>query len=116
MKTVVIMASTVKEAKEIALKNYGESVSYLKPYRYASKGNNFYEFVYTIITKPRKKKRQTVEFEGNIYSLKSNKIVVPDFSTMTRSQQLWWIYQNAVPKGYSKGNPLAGLAGAIKIN
>jgi hypothetical protein len=46
MKTVIIMASSIKEAKQIAVTNYGETAVYIKPYRYASKGNNFYEFNY----------------------------------------------------------------------
>lgn len=39
------MASTKKEAKQIAEKGYGSQIEYVKPYRYASKGNNFYEFL-----------------------------------------------------------------------
>ena len=42
--TVIIMAANVKEAKQISLDNYGANCQYIKPYRYASKGNNFYEF------------------------------------------------------------------------
>lgn len=46
MKTVVIMASTKKEAKDIAKTNYGETAVFERVFRYASKGNNFYEFSY----------------------------------------------------------------------
>ena len=42
-KIIIILASNKKEAKEIASKNY-EGAIYEKPYRYASKGNNFYQF------------------------------------------------------------------------
>lgn len=38
------MASTKKEAKVLAHKEYGNKATYVKPYHYASKGNNFYEF------------------------------------------------------------------------
>jgi hypothetical protein len=44
MKTIIIMASNIKEAKQIALEGYGTQCQYVKPYKYSSKGNNFYEF------------------------------------------------------------------------
>lgn len=44
MRQIIIMASNKKEAMKIALENYGTTCAYVKPYRYASKGNNFYEF------------------------------------------------------------------------
>ena len=42
--TLIMMASTKQEAKVIADKQYGNKATYVKPYRYVSKGNNFYEF------------------------------------------------------------------------
>lgn len=48
MKTVIIMESSIKMAKQRASDNYGlGNWVYIKPYRYASKGNNFYEFKIT---------------------------------------------------------------------
>lgn len=44
MKTVVIVAKSKKEAKQIALREYGTTASYLEVYHYGSKGNNFYTF------------------------------------------------------------------------
>ena len=44
MKIIIIMAANKKEAKSIALSEYGEKAEFIKPYRYASRGNNFYEF------------------------------------------------------------------------
>lgn len=44
MRKIIIFASNKKEAKLIALMNYGADCKYVKPYRYSSKGNNFYEF------------------------------------------------------------------------
>lgn len=41
--TLIILAKNIKEAKEIAGKCYS-NVEFVKPFRYASKGNNFYEF------------------------------------------------------------------------
>lgn len=43
-KTIIILASNKKEAKEIALKQYGKLCTYVSPYKYSSKGNNFYQF------------------------------------------------------------------------
>lgn len=42
--TIIMNASTKKEAMQLALSQYGENAVYVSPYRYASKGNNFYEF------------------------------------------------------------------------
>ena len=42
-KYAVILASNKKEAIAIAKREYKKAI-YLRPYRYASKGNNFYEF------------------------------------------------------------------------
>lgn len=45
MKTVIIMESSIKMAKQIASQQYGlGNWIYIKPVKYASKGNNFYEF------------------------------------------------------------------------
>jgi len=45
MKTVIIMDACLRMAKQRATDNYGlGNWIYVKPYRYASKGNNFYEF------------------------------------------------------------------------
>ena len=49
--TTIIMASSKKEAKEIAFNQYRYRAEYVKPYRYASKGNNFYEFKVESISK-----------------------------------------------------------------
>jgi hypothetical protein len=38
-------AATVKEAKERAYNQYRDRAIYVRPYKYASRGNNFYEFV-----------------------------------------------------------------------
>lgn len=44
-KIIIIFASTVKEAKEIAIKEYGGKAVYSHPFKYSKgKGNNFYEF------------------------------------------------------------------------
>ena len=43
-KTVIMMASNIKDAKYQASIQYGDKSTYIKPYHYASKGNNFYEF------------------------------------------------------------------------
>lgn len=45
MKTIIMLASCIKEAKQFMTNQYGlGNWLYIKPYRYASKGNNFYEF------------------------------------------------------------------------
>lgn len=43
--TEIVMARNIKEAKRIAYSSHGEKAHYVAPYRYASKGNNFYEFL-----------------------------------------------------------------------
>lgn len=42
--TIIKMASSKKEAIEQMTADYGDAYVYLTPYKYASKGNNFYEF------------------------------------------------------------------------
>lgn len=45
-KIIIIFASTVKEAKEIANKECNGRLLYVAPYKYSKgKGNNFYEFI-----------------------------------------------------------------------
>ena len=44
MKTIIIFSSNKRKAISQAKKDYGDKIEYVKPYRYASKGNNFYEF------------------------------------------------------------------------
>lgn len=57
----------------------------------------------------------TVEYDGKVYCLTSRKTVVPDLSKMERLTALVWICQHTRGRGYSKPNPLAGLAGVITI-
>ena len=44
-KEIIYFASTKKKAKDLAQKEYGDTIEYVKPYKYSKgKGNNFYEF------------------------------------------------------------------------
>lgn len=56
-----------------------------------------------------------VEYEGKIYSLRSRKTIVPDLKSMERFSVLLWLCRNTTARGYSKPNPLVGLAGVIEI-
>lgn len=56
-----------------------------------------------------------VTFDGQTYSLRSRKIIVPDFETMTRFEALRWLITNTYARGYSRPNALAGYAGAISV-
>ena len=62
-------------------------------------------------------KRRTVEFGGQHYKVRSNKIEVPDLRKMERFEALRWLIANTYPKGYSTA-PAQSLAfgGAISIN
>lgn len=57
----------------------------------------------------------TVTFEGNTYSLRSRKFIVPDLAKMERFAALLWLCQHTTPRGYSRPSPLAGYRGAIKV-
>lgn len=46
---IIMLASSIKEAKQLAFEGYGLNVTYHSPYRYASRGNNFYKFIYKAI-------------------------------------------------------------------
>jgi hypothetical protein len=57
-----------------------------------------------------------VVFENNTYKLRSRKIIMPDFKTMTHLEALIWLNKNTTAKGYCKTtNPLVGMGGAISI-
>lgn len=56
-----------------------------------------------------------VTYDGDTYTLRSRSAPVPDLDKMQRFDALLWICRNTYPRGYSRPNPLAGLAGAIEI-
>jgi hypothetical protein len=62
-----------------------------------------------------RKSKRIVEWEGNCYKVKSDKIEIPDFSKMERFSVLQWMCKYTYPRGHSKPNPLAGFGGAISI-
>lgn len=58
-----------------------------------------------------------VEFDGQVYSLKSRKIVVPNLSEMPPMAARLWIRDNTRARGYFQpANPLTGIGGAITVN
>lgn len=73
--TVIINASTVKEAKKHAYNQYRDRVIYVRPYRYASRGNNFYEFVVFATVTQAYKALHATNFTENqtVKSLKTGK-------------------------------------------
>lgn len=59
--------------------------------------------------------KREVEWGGEVFKVRSDKIAVPDFSAMSRFDALIWLNTHTYARGYSRGNPLAGLGGAISI-
>jgi len=59
--------------------------------------------------------KREIEWEGRWYKVRSNKIDIPDLRNLPRFDALTWICRETYPRGYSRPNPLAGLAGAISI-
>ena len=59
-------------------------------------------------------KRQ-VSYDGVTYKVRSDKVVIPDFTQMERFAILIWLNSHTYPRGYSKPNPLCGLGGVVKI-
>jgi hypothetical protein len=58
----------------------------------------------------------TVTHNGNTYKLRSRKIEIPNFDTMTELEALIWINRNTFPRGRQRAaNPLIGLSGAITV-
>jgi hypothetical protein len=58
-----------------------------------------------------------VEYDGQVYSLKSRKTVIPDFSAMDRFSALRWMCMNTRPRGYQKNKPkLAGLCQVLRVS
>ena len=62
-------------------------------------------------------KRRTIEFNNQIYKLRSNKTAVPNLAGMSGIEASLWLIANTYPKGYSKA-PAQSLAfgDAITIN
>jgi hypothetical protein len=58
-----------------------------------------------------------VKFDGQVYSLKSRKTVVPNLSEMSPIAARFWIRDNTRRRGYFQpDNPLTGIGGAITAN
>jgi hypothetical protein len=60
-------------------------------------------------------RKREVSYDGSTYKVRSNKIIIPDFSQMERTAILLWMMRHTYARGYSKPNPLNGLGGAIQI-
>ncbi len=56
-----------------------------------------------------------VQYDGQVYSLRSRSTAVPDFTKMDRFDALKWVCKNTRPRGTSKGNKLAGLCAVLKV-
>jgi len=61
------------------------------------------------------KRKRMVEFDGCVYSVRSDKIEIPNLAAMDRISALLWLCKHTYARGYSRGNPLAGLGGAIAV-
>ncbi|MCD7998978.1 MAG: hypothetical protein LUH21_17290 [Clostridiales bacterium] len=44
----------------------------------------------------------TVEYQGEVYKLRSRKTEVPDFTAMSETEALMWIIKYTTPRGYQK--------------
>jgi hypothetical protein len=60
-------------------------------------------------------RKRTVTYDGNTYSVRSDRIDVPDLDTMTRTAALQWLCRHTYARGHSRPRPLAGLGGAITV-
>ena len=64
----------------------------------------------------RKGPKRYVDFDGRSYAVRSDTIEIPNLSTLSRFTALQWLISHTYPTGYSRPNPLAGFAGAIKVS
>ena len=48
----------------------------------------------------------TVEFDGQVYKLKSRSVTVPDLKGMDRIEVLIWLNRNVARRGYQRSLPL----------
>lgn len=63
-----------------------------------------------------KNPRQRVEFNGKSYALKSRRIKVPDFTTMSEIESALWILRNTTARGYSQAAAESiRLGGAVSV-
>ena len=58
---------------------------------------------------------RTATFDSRTYKVRGN-VDVPDLASMDRFEALRWILRHTYPRGYSRPNPLAGLAGVVKVS
>ena len=63
------------------------------------------------------RKKPTVAYDGNTYTVRSRRTEIPDLAAMDRMAALVWLNQNTYAKvNHRKPNPLAGLGDVISVN
>lgn len=60
-------------------------------------------------------RKREVSYDGNTYKVRSDKIVIPDFTQMQRFEVLSWMCRHTYGRGYSKPNPHRGIGSAIRL-
>lgn len=59
--------------------------------------------------------KQTVEYDGRVYSARTYDVQVPDLDTMSRLEALVWLNQNTHKRGHSTKAPMPNLAGLTLV-
>lgn len=59
---------------------------------------------------------RTVEYDGKLYKVRGTKVEIPDLAALDRFTALQWLCRHTYARGFSRPNPLAGLAGAIEFS
>lgn len=59
--------------------------------------------------------RRTVRYGERTYKVRSTTIEIPDLEAMPRIAALQWLMRHTYARGYSRPDPLRGLAGAISL-
>lgn len=62
--------------------------------------------------------KRRVEYDGKTYAVKSDKIEIPDFDSMSRIEILMWLNQKTYAQGRSTRKPtgLEGLGDVLNLS
>jgi hypothetical protein len=70
--------------------------------------------MYIGVMKNTKTPARTVTFRDMTYKVRG-KVEIPDLAGMGRFEALMWLNRHTYARGYSRPNPLAGLAGVVSV-
>lgn len=59
--------------------------------------------------------KRSVTFDGSVYKVRSDHVLIPDFLQMSRIEAILWLNKYTYARGYSKPHPLRDVGEAIQL-